>query len=439
MAIHKPHILTSVPRLASRLRLTTKLIGDGLAISTFKVLLLNTARLIVQLAWVIVLARTLGAHGYGEFSGVAGLALSISGLVGAGLGLRMYQDVAREPSALGVRWAQASRTLWWTAIALWMLFVALGTTWFSHVAIVVIALIAAAELVATPMAMHVAFAYSAKARMGDAAAVPVLMSLARLLAALALMGLTSEPDMRAYAFMHMTTTLLCAWLLWIRCWLVLRPDRSEAVLEPGALREGATLSAVWTTGLALTSLDKALALRLGTADLAGHYAAASRFATLLMLPMDALMTAVLPRLFRAGRDQGRSLRSLSWLPLAALAYGMAAGLVLWSCVELVPSLLGRDFDLAVPALEILALYVPAYSMRVLAANILLGFGWRAWRLACEFVALVCLALLMALLIPASGLQGAAWAAVITESLLAAILWVRAAPLVFRGKVQDRGN
>ena len=61
----------------------------GLARGSLSVLGWNVARLGVQLVWMLLLARNLGAQGYGSFSGLSGLAIALSGLVGAGLGLRM--------------------------------------------------------------------------------------------------------------------------------------------------------------------------------------------------------------------------------------------------------------------------------------------------------------------------------------------------------------
>ncbi|KFN43282.1 hypothetical protein N790_02630 [Arenimonas malthae CC-JY-1] len=384
----------------------------------------NIARLAAQLAWVILMARTLGVEGYGTFSGVAGLALAISGLAGAGLGLRLYQDVARTPGLLGIRWAQAVRALAWSGALLWLGFILFGSMVYPGLSVGVLACVGAAELIGTPMVVHVAFAYAAHGRMAQAAAAPVALSCGRVLAVLVLPLFASEGDMQTYALLHVITTMVGAGLIWRRCRRQLSPPATAATLDRGALGEGARLSAIWASGLALGAVDKAVALREGGAGLAGQYTAANRFASLLTLPVDALVTAVMPRLFRAGAGHSTHPGLVGWLLAAALLYGLVAGGLLWSGAGLLPGIVGAEFGPAVPALQVLALYVPAYCLRILGANILLGYGWIRWRLASELLVLATTVLLMAWLIPRRGAEGAAWALVMAEGLLALLLWVR---------------
>lgn len=397
----------------------------GLARGTLAVLGWNIARLAAQLAWVVLMARSLGVDAYGTFSGIAGLALALSGFAGAGLGLRMYQDVAREPVMFGERWAQAARALAWSSLLLWLGFVVIGAVAFEEVPASLLAIIALAELVGTPMVVHVAFAYAAHGRVAQAAAAPVAMSLARVAAVLALPWVAEGADLHAYVMLHAVATIGTASAQWAWCKHRLAPKCDGTTLDANALREGVRLSSIWASGLALSSLDKAMALREGGAAVAGHYTAANRFASLMALPVDALVTAAMPRLFRAGAGQMVHPRLIAWLLAATLGYGLLAAGLLWVGAGWLPRLLGPDFAPAVPALGVLALYVPAYCLRSLGANILLGFGRVRWRLVSELGALVLMVALMVAWTP-HGAVGAAWAVVIAEWCLVAALWVRLA-------------
>lgn len=403
----------------------------GLARGTLEVFGWNLARLGAQLVWVVLMARALGVDGYGMFSGVAGLALALSGLVGAGLGLRMYQDVAREPALFSTRWAQATRVLAWSSLLLWLGFVAVGGLAFDAVPLSTLAMIALAELVGTPMVVHLAFAYAAHGRVAEAAAVPVAMSLARVAAVLVLPWVADGGDMQIYALLHVVATIGTASAQWAWCRHRLAPGRGEALLDAGALREGARLSSIWASGLALSSLDKAMALREGGTAVAGQYTAANRFAALMALPVDSLVTAAMPRLFRAGAGQAGHPRFIAWLLAAALGYGLLAGGVLWYGAQWLPCVLGAEFAPAVPALGVLALYVPAYCLRSLGANILLGFGHVRWRLISELASLALMIGLMVVWAP-EGVVGAAWALVVAEWCLVASLWARLAALSGHG-------
>lgn len=397
----------------------------GLARGTIAVLAWNIARLLTQLAWVVLMARSLSVEGYGSFSGIAGLAIALSGLVGAGLGLRMYQDVARKHELFGLRWAQAKGVMAWSALLLWVLFVGVGSLAFADVSLAIIAAVAIAELVGSPMVTHVAFAYAAHGRLSAAAAAPVFMSLARLLAVILFPLLSAGDELQTYALLHASTTLGCAMVQWAWCGHSLAPTPTSGKLDADALSEGARLSSIWASGQALGALDKTMALREGGAEIAGQYTAASRFASLAALPVDALVTAAMPRLFRAGTSEGAHPQLVLWLLGATFGYGIVVGGALMAGATLLPLLLGVEFAPAVPVMSVLALYVPAYCLRTLGANILLGSGRTRWRLASELAALLLLAALMAAWAP-EGAVGAAWAVVITEAALMTSLWGRIA-------------
>ena len=141
------------------------------------------------------------------------------------------------------------------------------------------------------------------------------------------------------------------------------------------------------------------------------------------MPVDSLVAAVLPRLFRASSDgQAKHPALLARLVAATVGYGLAAGTAVWWGAGLLPLVLGMDFAPAVPALQVMALYVPAYCLRSLGATVLLGAGRLRWRLACEATAIVALATLLTLVVPSRGAEGAAWALVASETGLALLLW-----------------
>ncbi len=176
-----------MPELENRLpssgrRLLKHIRLGNLARNTLAVLFWNVARLGLQLLWVLLLTRVLGAEGYGTFSGIAGLAIAFSGLAGCGLGLRMYQDVAREPHLLGLRWAQAVRTLFFSSVVLSVIFLLTGLVWLPDVSWVLLVGVAVAELISMPVVTFVAFAYASQEKMRASAAAPVIMSAARVFA-----------------------------------------------------------------------------------------------------------------------------------------------------------------------------------------------------------------------------------------------------------------
>ena len=297
----------------------------GLARSTLAVLVWNIARLAFQLLWVVVLAKALGAAGYGTFSGVAGLAMALSGLVGAGLGLKMYRDVSRIPEELNPRWAQASLAMAWTGVVVAAMFVLIGAYSFPEVPLMLLAVIAASELVVAPRVAQAAFGFASLGKMQESATVPALLALARVAAGFGFAFSPWEGSVVTYGAWHLAATSGAAFLAsaWFRKVAHIEPKSIRVALSD--YRAGMGYTSVWASGLAMTSIDKAAALRYGGGDLAGNYSVAQRFAGLAALPIDALATAVLPRLFRAGPTMNGQPRLLGLLATVTALYGMAAG------------------------------------------------------------------------------------------------------------------
>jgi len=384
----------------------------------------NAARLGAQLAWVLLLTRALGAAGYGAFSGISGLAIALSGLAGMGLGLRLYQDVTRDPALLSLRWAQATRGLLLSSAVLLVAFCALGSVIFPQWPWWMVGCIALAELCFAPATQQLAFALAAVGRMREAAAVPVTLSVARVLAVLLLPFSPLGQSLAVYSGLHLLLTAASTLLAWQCIRRLLQPLPVAAPLAREDLVEGFRFSSVWASGLALVSIDKALALRIGGAQLAGHYTAACRLASIAALPVDALVMAVMPRLFLAGAGQLAHGRLLALLLGLTLGYGLLAGLGLWLAAPLLPLLMGEEFRAAVPVVHVVAAYVPAYCLRSLGANILLGYGWKGWRCGAELLIMAVLVAFMLVFIPQGGAVGAAYALVCSEVLLVALVWWR---------------
>jgi O-antigen/teichoic acid export membrane protein len=393
----------------------------NLAKSSIAVMCWQSARLGLQFVWLVLLARLLGVEGYGSFAGLAGLAMALSGIVGFGLGLRMYQDVARDPSLYSVRWQQTRLGLWWSGAATIALFVALAHWQFGGFGWWLLVAIAVSELALSPIATQIAFAYAAHGRMSRSAAVPVVLAAGRVGAVVAF-GLTGGVGIEAYAPWHAAATAAATIVLLAMQRRELRHTAVAARLSWPDLRNGLGFSAVWASSVALTSADKALALRVGGTEIAGQYSAAYRFVTVVAVPVDALVMAVTPRLFRASRGDPQSPRMLAALSSVTAAYGALAGVLVWLGADALPWLLGAGFAATPATALMLAFYVPVYCLRMLAGGLLIGGGRKAWRCGVELTALGVMLGVGLVRIPAAGLDGAVEALLVGETLLLGLAW-----------------
>ena len=170
-----------------------------LANNTLRVTFWHSLRVLCQLAWVLPLAREVGVTGYGTYSGVAGLAIALSCLVGLGLGLRLYQGVARVPELFALRWHEASRGWMLSIVPVALLFIAIGKAMFPQQGWDSLVLIVMAELAFSPWIAQVASAYAAHSRVSAAAAVPVVGSGGRVCAVACFLCCVPGQDLTAHA------------------------------------------------------------------------------------------------------------------------------------------------------------------------------------------------------------------------------------------------
>jgi O-antigen/teichoic acid export membrane protein len=213
---------------------------------------------------------------------------------------------------------------------------------------------------------------------------PVALAAGRVVAVVGF-GLSGSTGIDAYAVWNTAAAAMTVALLVLVQRRELHAASATTPLRWRDVREGLGFSAVWASSMAFTSTDKALALRLGGADIAGQYSAAYRFVSVLAMPVEALVTAALPRLFRL--DANRSSRTLMALSSATAAYGACAGVVVWVGADVLPWLLGAEFAATPSTVRMLAIYVPIYCLRTLATSVLLGTNRKAWRFGAELAAL----------------------------------------------------
>ncbi len=393
----------------------------SLARTSLQVMVWQGVRLVCLAAWIVVAARGLGAQDYGIFSGIAGTASALAGLVGLGSGMLMYQYSASDASRFSPYWKQTWVLCAFTSLPLALLLfpAVLGS---ASISLTGISLIAASEILAFPYVTNAAFAFAAHERMGWAAALPAASALLRLIAIVAFSVLPIAHSLDHYLFLHLLASLGGAAfaLLAVKRLLAPRPQRWQ--MQPGDLRHGAGHAASWTSTTAVTTFDKSLVLRAGGDTTAGLYAACYRIAAVAAMPLDAMVMSAMPRLFRANQDPERHRRLVLAMTAAAAAYTGIVAALLWWGAALLPHVLGPDFAAAVPDLRWMGLFVLGYSLRQIGCNVLVGRGFKLRKTLIEAMGLLAMALLSAWLIPRYGLTGAIWMVICAEIGMASAAW-----------------
>jgi len=397
----------------------------ALARATVLVMAWHVARVVVQVAWLLLAVRALGAEGYGAFAGISGLAIVLGGFVSWGLGLRMYQDSARDKSVFPARWSQALRAWWISALILCLLFTAIGGFTFGDYAIGAIIAIGIAELVFAPLATLVAFGFSAQGNVVLGAMLPVLSALSRL-ASIAFFQMLDVPgDLEIYAVFHLAGVAIGSTVIFAafaRHW-----GRGASVpLGLSDIRIGSWFSATWAGTVSWGALDKTIVLNQGGDHVAGVFSAAHRVISVASLPVDALIGAALPRMFQRGATRELHPQLMAAMTIATIIYGLGAGALTFILAGSIVSWLGPQFSEALVVLQLLAACIPIACTRVLLAHWLLTTNDVKWRVLLEFLAQLAMVIAMVLLVPRYGALGAGMGWLIAESALALLYTVRLA-------------
>lgn len=393
-----------------------------LARSSVLVMVWQGVRLTMLAAWAIVVARALGAEGYGRFAGFAGLASAVAGFCGLGLGLLMYQRVVIAPQDFGARWKQALVATLASGIGLSVFFVLASSLLFADGDLQAFVLVALSEIVLFPFVSLAAFAFAAHDRMGWSASLPALAATLRMLAVAIFLALPIDVTLFAYLVFHLAASVAAALFSLAAVNNLLRPTSTPFTLAASDLKQGVGFAATWFSGIALSSFDKSLVLWWGNSHIAGLYAAAYRIASIFAMPIDSLVMAAMPRFFREGANKGTAGKLILYICGATIGYAVAVGVLLWFAANLLPLFLGDEFAAAVPALRWLCLLIPLYGLRQVAAQLLLAYDLKRLRIVAEGGALILMSCLAAVLIPQYGLRGSVAMLLCTEGLLMITLW-----------------
>lgn len=182
---------------------------------------------------------------------------------------------------------------------------------------------------------------------------------------------------------------------------------AEFVRQVAPIGLGILLSALYFR------IDVLLLDRWKGTDAVATYNAVFRIVEALRVLPAAVLAVALPRLCRA--SDLRPLLRLS-VPLSAASAG--AALALWTAAPwLVPALFGESFASAVPTFRTLLVALPLMTLNYALTCQLIGWnGHREYAVLCG-AALVANVFMNWRLIPAAGIDGAAWSTVWTEALL----------------------
>jgi O-antigen/teichoic acid export membrane protein len=380
-------------------------------------------RVVIQAAYFVVIARSLGAEGYGAFVGVAALVAILAPFAGLGSGFLLIKNVARSAELFAKYWGNAlAMTLVSGSVLVGAVLLVSTYVLPSSIAPLLVLSIAVSDLLFARVLDVSGQAFVAFQRLGWTAQLQVLLSVSRLGAALGLVALETSPTPVQWGSLYLLSTIVSAS---VGVWLVHRQlgtPKLDLARVASEIREGFYFSVSLSAQNVYNDVDKTMLARLSTLEAAGIYAAAYRIIDVSFTPVRSLLYASFTRFFQSGAAGiGGSLRFAKRLLPFAGAYGLFIGIALYLSAPLLPYLLGPGYQNAVEAIRWLAVLPFLKAIQYFVADTLTGAGFQGLRSGAQVLVALFNVLLNSLLIPLYSWRGAAWASIASDTLLLLIL------------------
>jgi O-antigen/teichoic acid export membrane protein len=324
-------------------------------------------RTAAQTVLFVLVARTLGAEGYGALISVMAVATLFAPLAGLGARPLMVREGARDPGRLSGHVGDALKLWALSVVPLCVLafticrFLVPSALPASAMAAIVLAEIAGTSLIDT-----LARTWHAAQRMGEFGMVMAGLIIARLAVFCVLLGI-APPDPIEWALWYGVITgvyALGAAATMARTFG--RPSSSRTRLASLAYA-GFPFAFAGTAMRIQAEASKPILARLDTVAGAGVFGAAQRVTDLILLPLQALIDTLMPRAYRATSPD---MRIIFVLGIPSLVVATGSGFLIIVGARWLPMILGASYVEAVGIARLLAFLPVLLVFRTLLATLL---------------------------------------------------------------------
>ncbi len=380
-------------------------------------------RLVLQAAYFVIIARTLGVANYGAFVGTTALVAIVSPFVGVGIETLLLKNVAKDRTLFREYWGNA---LWMVVVSGFGLMVGLalaGPIVLPSISPISILLVAVSDLIFGSVTNVATRAFQAVDRLNVSAQINIFTMFTKVLAALSLMYFFAKPTVLEWTWLYLASSLVAALLsLLLVDRLLGQPKLALGRILP-ELKEGFYFSTSNSAYTIYNDIDKTMLARLSTLEATGIYAAAYRLIDVAFIPVISIAGAAYADFFRKGKDGvAATVAFAKPLVITTSAYSIFAGIGLLLFAPIVPCILGSDYTNVVDALRWLAPIPLFRGLQHFGGDILSGTGFQGFRSALEVIISVFNIGINLWLIPLYSWQGAAWTSLASDGLLMLMLW-----------------
>lgn len=396
--------------------------GSQRAISTGWALLGLAGPTGLQLIYMIVAARILGATVTGNFFLVVSVATIASSFVGLGAGGLVMRDTSRDPASARFSLGRA-QAVTLVSFPLLLPIVVLFAWYITRglVPVWLIVLIAMADMLALRMLTTCWSLFVAREEQIRASLLICSMPLTRLLAVCLAWLWPDDIRLIAFGVLYFVASFLviAGTLLYVRRQI----GPSPLTLRGFDRAAGTSFALTWLNGALQTESDKIILSLYTNPAAVAVYTIASRLMDGAAMPPRALKTSFQSRLFREGAAGhiGTYRLTLKILPIT-IVYGLIAWAGFWLLAPLAVWVFGPDFEALATILPILGALPLVRAIADFGAEVFLASDRPAIQAATQTFATVLRVGLGFVLISQFGLNGAVGTAIGVNVISGTILW-----------------
>jgi O-antigen/teichoic acid export membrane protein len=398
----------------------------GLLRDTTQLSIGQSLRLVIQAAYFVLVARSLGPDAYGAFVAVVAMAALLGPFSGMGTQNLFIKNVRSGKRQASVCWGNGLLLTVLSGTLLTALGLGLSILFRLRTAALVVVMVCIADLVLLKVTELAAFGFTAMDRMKQTSIQNVVASLLRLIGIITLVLTMHQVTLHRWVLVYLlTTTLATGYAMWQGRRLWGAPHIDLAALREDAA-EGVLFSIAGSAATVYNDIDKIMLSKLSDLFATGVYAAAYRIIDVSMTPIRSLAAAAYPRFFLRGLDGLAATYRYALTLIAKTAiYGSAASAGLWLSAPLLPILLGSKYAAVAPAVRWLALIPFLRCVHSFLADAFSGAGLQHVRTAIQVLVAVLNTAANFVILPRYSWRGAAWVSLGCDGLLVIAFWLSA--------------
>ena len=398
-----------------------RLLGHRLARNASWLMVGQGVNFFLQAAYFLLLARLLGATSYGIFAGAYALVNTVTPYSALGSSMLFMRYVSMDRSTANAHWGNTLATILGVSLVVAASFLWIGPHLLGPARLGLILLLVIANCVMSQIVSCASTVFLTIHRVRSAAVNRLLANLTRTITVVIMLAVMHRATAFQWGVGIVISTSLAAGvaLFWVRSAIgrmtfSVRHARSH-------FWEGVGFSVAGSTESFYNDFDKVMLSHYGLNRESGIYTMAYRVVDFATTPINALVSATMPRLFALSPEgfAAVSRRSVKIIRIG-VAIGFAAALFTFLSSNWIPRLAGHGFAEAALAIRWLC-WLPIFrAIHQLSGSALTATGFQNQRTLAQLAVSVFNVGINLWLIPRNGWQGAAWASLASDGLLGVI-------------------